>query len=363
MKTSSWILGALAALFLAAIFWFAFARWNSNSRAAMDEMLAAMPADAGAVLYVDLASLRQSDFAQRLLAWAPQPPADADYARFLAETGFHYERDLHRVAFAAIHHGAHATWFAIADGRFDREKIAAFAMRTGTLHKISGQDIYSVPVNDPLSPASAAQRISFAFLRRDRMALTSEPDLSSGYLDKKNFAAESAEWQARFIRLAGSPLFAVMRQDDATRAFAVPAPGGLQSPQLSTLLAQLPWLTIAAKPDGEALRVVAEGESASDATARQLADLLHGLVILAEAGLNDAKLKQQLDPATRQAYLELLKNADITRVDRGETKAVRVVLELTSKFLNAARSAIPVAPAADSATGKTVTQKPTQKSK
>jgi hypothetical protein len=362
MKRSSWILGAFAALFIAAIFWFAFARWYSPSRAAMDEMLAAMPADASAVLYIDLASLRQSDFTQRLLAWAPQPQPDADYTRFLAETGFHYERDLQRVAFAAIHHGAHATWFAIADGRFDREKIAAFAASAGTLHKISGHDIYSVPVNDPLSSASAAQHISFVFLRRNRMALTSEPDLSS-YLDKKDSAAETAEWQARFIRLAGSPLFAVLRQDAGTRAFTVPAPGGLQSPQLSNLLAQLPWLTIAAKPDGEALRVVAEGESASDATARQLADLLNGIVILAEAGLNDPKLKQQLDPATRQAYFELLKNADITRVDRGETKAVRVLLELTPQFLNAARAAVPVPPAASSAPGKTATQKPAQKSK
>jgi hypothetical protein len=67
------------------------------------------------------------------------------------------------------------------------------------------------------------------------------------------------------------------------------------------------------------------------------------VVILAETGLNDPKLKQQLDPATRQAYFELLKNADISRVDRGETKAVRVVLELTPQFLNAAHAALPAA--------------------
>jgi hypothetical protein len=341
MKKWSWVFVALVVLSLSAVSWFAFSRRNSAGRA-MDEMLAAMPADASAVLYVDLASLRQSDFAQHLLAWAPQPQADADYARFLAETGFNYERDLNRIAFATLQNGVPAAWFAVADGRFDQKKIAAFALKTGTLQKISGQVIYSVPVNDPRLPTSATQRISFVFLRRDRIALTTESDLAS-YLDKKTSEPEAAEWQARFTRLAGSPLFAVVRQNDGARAFPVPAPGGLQSPQLSSLIAQLPWLTIAAKPDGAALRVVAEGESLSDATARQLADLLNGVVILAEAGLNDPKLKQQLDPATRQAYFALLKNVDVTRVDRGETKAVRVVLELTPQFLDAARAALPAA--------------------
>ena len=342
MKKTSWIFVALAALFVSAILWFVFARSDSRGRGTREEMLAAMPSDASTVLYVDLAALRESDFAQHLLAWAPQPAADADYTRFLAGTAFNYETDLDRVAFAALPHGASRTWFAIADGRFDQKKIVAFAMKTGTFQKISGRDIYSVPVNDPRAPASAAQTISFVFLRRGRIALTSEPEFSR-YLDKKNSGAEAPEWQARFTRLAGSPLFAVVRQNDRTRSFPLRAPGGLESPQLSSLLAQLPWLTVAVKPDGAILRVVAEGETASDATARQLADLLNGVVILAETGLHDPKLEQQLDPSTRQAFLDLLKNADIARVDRNDSKAVRVMLELTPEFLNAARTALPVA--------------------
>src|SRR5256885_10925111 len=46
-----------------------------------------------------------------------------------------------------------------------------------------------------------------------------------------------------------------------------------------------------------------EGECTAEATARQLVDLMNGVVILAQLGLNDAKTRQQLDPAAREAYL------------------------------------------------------------
>src|SRR5262249_29461187 len=144
------------------------------------------------------------------------------------------------------------------------------------------------------------------------------------------------DWRQRFVRLAGSPVFAVIRQD-AAASFADRAPGGLRSPQLSSLLTQLQWVTIAAKPDADQLRVVAEGESASESTQRQLADVLNGVLILAETGLNDPKLRQQLAPDIRQAFLELLKSADISRIDRGDTKSVRLVLSITPQFLDAAR--------------------------
>jgi len=101
--------------------------------------------------------------------------------------------------------------------------------------------------------------------------------------------------------------------------------------------------------------VVAEGECATDATVRQLADLLNGVVILAQAGLNDSKTRQQLDPAAREAYLELLKSADVSKIDRGETKSVRLVLEITPKFLAAAHTPTPALP--DATPSKPVPQR------
>jgi hypothetical protein len=42
--------------------------------------------------------------------------------------------------------------------------------------------------------------------------------------------------------------------------------------------------------------------------------------------------------------LELIKGADVSRLDRGETKSVRVVFDVTPKLLEAATVAAPAAP-------------------
>src|SRR5258708_22485626 len=186
--------------------------------------------------------------------------------------------------------------------------------------------------------------MSLTCLRNDRIALTGDANLAV-YLDAKNRTEDVSEWRARFERLAGSPVFAVIRQDAAVgSALAAQAPGGLRSPQLSALLDQLQWITLAGKPESDRLRIVAEGECTAESTARQLVDVLNGVVILAESGLNDAKIRQQLDPAMREAYLELLKSADVSKLDRGDTKSVRLVFEITPGFLEAARKAPPVMP-------------------
>jgi hypothetical protein len=99
----------------------------------------------------------------------------------------------------------------------------------------------------------------------------------------------------------------------------------------------LQWISIAGKPEGEQLRMVSEGECLSAAASSQLRDFLQGVLLLAENGLNDPKLRQQMDREERDAYLEILKSADIQKIDRGEWKSVRLVLEITPKFLDVVR--------------------------
>jgi hypothetical protein len=292
------------------------------------------------VVFADLAELRRAPFATELYNWIPKNKADAEYADFLRETGFNYERDLDLTAIAVIRGEKENKLFAIAVGRFDRKKIEEYAARSGTREKRDGQEIFSVPLGDD------ARRISFAFLSKDKIALTDAEDLAV-FLRPVPNSGDAREWRERFTRLAGSPVFAAMRQDAAAgSALASQTPGGFQSPQLSTLLNQLQWITVAGKPQEAGLRIVAEGECPNEQTSRQLSDLLNGVLLMAEAGLNGPQTRQALDPRIRDAYLEMIKGADVSRIDRGGTKSVRAVFELTSNFLNAVSTATPAAPAA-----------------
>ena len=338
MKKQAWIGVALGVVLLGAAAFYGYQKWNANNSHARTDLLAMIPPDASVVLFVDFAELRNAPFITQLYAWAPKPQAETDYAQFVRETGFDYERDLDSIAIALAKREQSSIFFAVADGRFNREKIAALASKTGSATTAGGHEIFSVPVSE------SAKKISFTFLRNNRIALTDGPDLGAS-LNARKRKEDNAEWTSRFERLAGSPVFAVIRQEAAAGAMlAAQAPGGLRSPQLSALVDQLQWITIAGKPESDRLRVVAEGECAAEATTRQLADLLNGVVILAEAGLNDAKTRQHLDPAARSAYLELLKSAEVSKIDRGDSKSVRLVFELTPGLFESARSAPLAAP-------------------
>jgi hypothetical protein len=119
------------------------------------------------------------------------------------------------------------------------------------------------------------------------------------------------------------------------------APGGLRSPQLATLLSQLQWISIAGKPDGNLLRVVIDAQSDSEQATRQLNEMLNGVVLLAQGGLNDPKTRKQIAPETRDNYLQLLRSVDIKQIDRGGSKSVRIVFDITPQMLRSARESNP----------------------
>jgi hypothetical protein len=330
-KRTSIGLAAVVVVLSAAVF-FGYRKWGVPSASPRKEMLVLMPTDASAVFFADFGGLRQAPVIAQLYAWAPKPQADADYAQFVKETGFDFERDLERIAIAVEKRGQDYTLFAIVDGNFDRQKISAYALKGGSIARTAGREIFSVLVS------GTTRKISFAFLNDERIALTSDSNLAL-FLGAKKRPEDSAEWRMRFERLAGSAVFAVVRQDATLgAALSAQAPGGYRSPQLSALLDQLQWITVAGKPENERLRIVAEGECTAEATVRQLADVLNGAVILAESGLNDARTRRGLDPAIREAYLELLKSADVSKLDRGDTKSVRLIFEITPNLLEAAQA-------------------------
>jgi len=339
MNRLRWTLSIAAILLAGSLITFdAYWHWHDSSPGTRDTVLSAMPSNASAVLFADLKELRGSPFASELYNWIPKSQVDADYAQFLRATDFDYERDLDRVAISVIKEGEDSKLFAIAEGRFDRKKIEAYSSQSGTHESRSGREIFSVPLNEN------TRKLSFTFLSKNEIAVTDAGDLVPLLAPPSN-SSDTRDWHERFARVAGSPLFAIMRQDAAAgSALASRTPGGFQSPQLSALLNQLQWISLAGKPEESALRIVAEGECANEQTSRQLSDLLSGILVLAQAGLNGPQTRQQLDPRLRDAYLDIIKGADVSRLDRGDTKSVRLVFDVTSQFLTAVSAAVPAAP-------------------
>ena len=326
MLNKKWLLISLPALAILLVGFLGYRHWRSDdSLATRGDLLSLMPSDSSAVGFLDLSELRNSPFLQQLLSWAPKVAPDSDYAQFLEATGFDYERDLDRLALAFSRQAESPSVFAVAEGRFDRKKIEAYAERFASLKTADGKTLFAVPIS------GSQRKAYFTFLRNDRIAWAND----SSYFFRRPLVGSPHEWREHLSRVAGTPIFAVLQQDSVPTSALGMAPGGFRSPQLATLLGQLQWISISGKPDGNLLRVVAEGESLTEATTHKLKDLLSGLLVMAEVGLNDPKTRKQIDPELRQGYLDLLQSADIQVLDRGTSKSVRVVLEITPKLLPA----------------------------
>jgi hypothetical protein len=337
MNRRLWI-GLAFAIALIAITAFAWHHFFGGSDAGdRESALALTPADADSVVFADVVQLRTAPFFSALGDWVPQAQqVDADYAKFLQDTGFDYQRDLDRIAVATIKRGQATEFFAVGDGRFDRKKINTYISEFGTHDKKDGREVFTAPLK------GSSRKISFAFLHQNRIVITDDPDLSS-LLKNPLRGTDANQWRERFDRLGGSPIFAVFRQDaEIGSQLAARSANGGQAQQLASLLDQLQWITLAGVPEQNRLRVVLEGECPNDATAHDLADVLNGIRLFAQAGLNDPKVRRQLDDQTREAYIELVHGADVTRIDRGETKSVRLLLEVTPEMLKSARFSTPV---------------------
>jgi len=344
-RTKPQFIAFATAVGLAILALLAYFTWFHPAIPGRNALLSLMPGDAPAVLFIDLAELRRSPFFADLLAWAPKPDADQEYRQFVRDTGFDYERDLERVAVAFEQQGAQKIFYAVGDGHFNEKKIKAYAAKNGPLQKSGGGEIFSLPM------VGSSARVSFMFLTKNRLAFTNSQDFGSWLHGAK--AVSDAEWRERFARVAGSPVFAVIHNEALKDAFGADPPsqdlarratGGFSSPQLSSLLAQLQWLTVAGKPENNKLRVALDGESLEDKNAQQLADLLNGVALLARAGLSNARTQQQLGAATQQSYLALLKSVEVSRIDRPDTKSVRLMFDVTPDLLKSAQIYAPAAP-------------------
>ena len=318
-KTLS-IAAGLAALGIGAalLFFGSFRRGQTAHASPAPELLSALPAGAPTLVYLDLAAMRASSFYQHRPDKGPIALPNQDYADFVRSTGFDFEKDLDRVVIAswpAPSAKEQRKNVVIADGRFDRAKIRDYAMRKGKLDHQQGRDVFLFPTNDRIGFNSVT------FLDDHRIAIVAGPSivpLFAGHADDP--AGDPA--RERAARLDGAALFAITRVPPVPENFA---PGGAQSAQLASLARSVQWITLAARPEGENLRISLEGECENSTDALQLKSALELLRMFGRAGLESPKTSQSMNPATLALLQTLLSTAEVTQA----AERVRILVELT----------------------------------
>jgi hypothetical protein len=294
------------------------------------DILSQLPPEAPAIAYIDVAGLRRfqdSPLATVLGLSHTDPHADQDYRNFVRDTGFDYTRDLDHAAIAFWPSNLLATGggssenlvVAIGDGRFDQQKIKAYALRSGKLVTRGTQTLYEVPGSPP---------VEFEFVSPSRILLASGAG-AEGLLATSNSSGRDREMQTGIDRVAGSPIFAVVRTDNLPASFY----NNLKSaPQFEALARSVKGLTLAGQPDGNLIHVTLDAECNSMKNALELATLLDGFRIVGSMALADPKTRRQLTAEQFSLLEALIDRAKITHQDRW----VRLTVDITAAMLGGA---------------------------
>jgi hypothetical protein len=318
MRKYRGILLVVAGLIMVATAAAFYVRRGAVNASPIPELLSAVPAGAPALIYIDLAAVRASSFYQHRPDHTRIALPDRDYATFIDSTGFDFEKDLDRVVIASWPQSSgqdQAKTVVVADGRFDHQKIHDHAISKGKVDKQQGHDVFLFPGGKPNAWNS------LVFLDDHRIALV-EGSSVAPVLAPHPADSNSDPIRDRAARVQGAAIFAIARVPPVPENFA---PGGIQSAQLANLIRSVQWITMAARPEGENLRVSLEGECQTDTDARQLQFGLEMLRGFARAGLESPKTRQTMDPATFDILEILLKTANITQ----SAERVRILIEIT----------------------------------
>lgn len=296
------------------------------------DILSQLPPKAPAIVYVHvsaLRALRDSPLAALLGPGGSRSREDRDYENFVRATGFDYQRDLDKVAVAlwpaslTTPPGAMGEnrVLAIADGRFDQQKIEAYALRFGKVATRGTQSVYEVPGSPP---------VSFEFISPTRIELASGKDADNLLAPSSPLARDPAI-QARIDRVAGAPLFAVARTDSLPGSFYA---NFRNSPQIERLARSVEGLMLAGQPDGDRIRMALDAECDSMKNAIEIATLLDGFRMIGSVALADPKTRRQMTQQQASFLDTFLREVKITHQDRW----VRLTLDVTPAMLSPATS-------------------------
>lgn len=290
-----------------------------------------LPSTAPVIGFADVAQLRHlqgTPLASLLGLAAPDPGQDRDYKRFVRDTGFDYTRDLDKVAVAYWPANLIQTdggigenrVLAVADGRFDQQKIEAYALRTGKIVKEGGRAMYDVPGNPP---------IAFEFLSPRRILIASGQNALS-LLTIADAPANDAALKERIGGVAGAPIFAVADTSKLPNSFYTSFQG---SPQLEQLARSIRELTLAAQPSGDNINTVVDAQCDSLKNALEISTLLDGLRVIGRAELADPKVRSQMTRQQNRFLAGLLDHASVTR----DGNWIRLKFDVTPAMLASSR--------------------------
>jgi hypothetical protein len=317
---------AIAATFLIYI---TFRQGETAHASSAPDILSALPAGAPNLVYIDLAAVRASSFYQHRADKGPITVPDRNYAEFVRSTGFDFEKDLDRVAIAtwpvadgtASAKNAPRKIIVVAEGRFDRTKIRDYAKVKGKVDREDGHEVFRFSADDH------AHWNSVLFLDDHRIAIVEGSDIAPLFAAQAgNSTSDPDPARMRASRMDGAAAFMIARVPPIPDNFAA---GGAQSAQLAALARSVQWISVAAAPDGDNVRVSVEGECATSTDARQLQAALEVLRLFGRAALESPKTRQSMDPASLAVLESLLKTADVTVA----AERVRVLIEVTPDVL------------------------------
>ena len=202
------------------------------------------------VVYLNLRNVH------RLTTFSKAPAAkhDPEYAEFIRETGFDFERDLDEAAIA-IHLGSPVNdrtgenrYSQVLMGHFDHQRVKAYLRKLGNpVESYEGVDIFSVPVED--------RTVRVAILNIDTVAISNvrDPSIIRGIIDRSRHLALPVRGPSlltqyyRDVPLA-SLVWAIARipsaPADARASSPFPLPGGFDvlMPYDSTVIASVRYV-------------------------------------------------------------------------------------------------------------------------
>lgn len=278
----------------------------------LPELIELAPGNSNFIAYIDLAELRTEPLIEHLAELTPPVAVDRDYAEFASATGFDYRRDLDQVVIAA----STGHTLAVAEGRFDQEKIKQYALRSGRLEQDGDRPFYV------MKSATAGRNISLTFLNPHRIAISQGADIPEHIISPS--APLDPAMRQRLSRVAGTPAFAGWTiPDSVTHA------RGAATNITLLALESLRGINLAVKPDGSQILISAEGECENSPQAQKLAAALDLLRTVLPAGLADPKMRGQISAENAALVARLIQAAGIST----DGERVRLLLTVTPEMV------------------------------